>query len=297
MDSENGCRTAGYVPYQPGFEDKDHYRSFVVPEGHRLHGIVSDFYQFDSSKAGGEICVIPDGCIDLLFRYDERGAAKTIEGYHLKKVMIPISQVGSAFGVRFVPGGLSSIVKVQTSELIGEHVPMTDVLKKDHLLDQMEDAMDFSRRIEIMSEYLCRRIEKRYGSEDVVRYCTEKIIRRQGNVQVRDLSEETGYTIRYLRNLYHRHVGIAPKELCEIIQFQTSFAEFSLLQNDNKFVSLSDFAVLSGYYDQSHMNKSYRKMVGSLPQKFYTEMLPTMKKAGEEPALEVGGPFTAFADL
>jgi AraC-like DNA-binding protein len=277
MVSQNGYRNAGYVPYQPGFEGKDHYRSFIVPEGHPLHGIVSDFYQFDASSSEGEVCVIPDGCFDLLFRYDEKGASKTIEGYHLKKVVIPINQVGSAFGVRFVPGGLSGIIKAQTSELIGAHVPMTDFLKRDHLLDQMEVVADFSRRIEIMSEYLCRRIERRYGPEDVVRYCTEKIIRSQGNVQVRDLSEETGYTIRYLRNLYHRHVGISPKELCEIIQFQASFAEFSQMNHENKFISLSDFAVLAGYYDQSHMNKCYRKMVGSLPQKFYVEMLPVVK--------------------
>lgn len=277
MNTETDCRAAGYVPYQPGFEDKNHYRNFIVPEGHPLHGIVSDFYQFDSSLPNCEVCVIPDGCIDLLFRYDDRGVTKTLEGYHLKKVMIPVSQIGSAFGVRFVPGGLANIVKVQTSELIGEQVPLTDFLKKDSLLDQMDEIMDFEQRIDNISQYLFQRIKKSYGSADVVRYCTEKIISSQGNVLIGNLSEETGYTIRYLRNLYHQHVGISPKELCEIIQFQASFSEFSCLQKENKEVSLSDFAVRAGYYDQSHMNKCYHKMVGSLPQKFYTEMFPASR--------------------
>lgn len=272
MNTDNGCRTERYVPYQPGFEQKLHYRNLIVPAGHPLHGIVSDFYQFDSAAESGEVCVIPDGCMDLLFRYDGSGVMKTLEGYHLKKVVIPINQVGSAFGVRFVPGGLANVASVQSSELIGEAVPMTDFLKKDSLLERMDDLQDFDRRIEVISRYLLSRIHKNYGSADVVRYCTDRIIASQGGVHIGDLSEETGYSLRYLRILYHQHVGISPKELCEIIQFQNSYLQYAHLQKENREISLCDLAVQAGYYDQSHMNKCYHKMVGALPQKFYVEM-------------------------
>lgn len=273
MKTEHACQSAGYVPYQPGFEQKLHYRNFVVPAGHPLHGVVSDFYQFDSNSSEGEVCVIPDGCMDLLFRYDgSGGVTKTLAGYHLKKILVPINQVGSAFGVRFVPGGLANLIHVQSSELIGEQAPLTDFLKKDSLLNQMDDSQDFNQRIAVISSYILSRIHKSYGSADVVRYCTDKIISRQGNVHIGDLSKETGYSIRYLRILYHQHVGISPKELCEIIQFQNSFLQFIHLQKQNKDFNLCDLAVEAGYYDQSHMNKCYYKMVGSLPQKFYFEM-------------------------
>lgn len=260
------------MPYQPGFEQKLHYRNFIVPAGHPLYGIVSDFYQFDSVSENGEVCVIPDGCMDLLFRYEKTGVAKTLEGYHLKKVVIPIKQIGSAFGVRFVPGGLANIVSVQSSELIGEEVPMTDFFKKASLLERMDDLQDFSRRIEVISRYLLNRIHKSYGAADVVRYCTDRIIASRGSVHIGALSEETGYSVRYLRILYHQHVGISPKELCEIIQFQNSYFQFVHLQKENRKFSLCDLAVSAGYYDQSHMNKCYHKMVGTLPQKFYVEM-------------------------
>ncbi|MBR0599367.1 helix-turn-helix domain-containing protein [Sinanaerobacter chloroacetimidivorans] len=266
------CKPDNYIPYQPGFEQKIHYRNFVVPNGYPLYGIVSDFYQFDSTSSIGEVCVIPDGCIDLLFRYDRNGVTMTLEGYHRKKVVIPINQVGSAFGVRFVPGGLMNVIKVQTSDLIGSQIPLTDVVKKDLLLDLMENAQDFGERIDFISRYLLNRIHKSYGSVDIVRYCTEKIITHQGNVLIRDLSKETGYTTRYLRNLYHQHVGISPKELCEIIQFQASFMRLAILLKGNRNVSLCDIALQAGYYDQSHMNKCYQKMVGCLPQKFYSEV-------------------------
>lgn len=272
MNMENSSKSAYYVPYQPGFEQKLHYHNFIVPDRHPLYGIVSDFYQFDSNSLNGEVCVIPDGCMDLLFRYDSGNVTKTLAGYHLKKVVIPVNQVGSAFGVRFVPGGLANIIKLQTSELVGEQVPLTDLLKKDPLLDQMEETRDFGQRIAVISRYLLNQIHRSYGSADVVRYCTDKIINHQGNVHIGDLSKETGYSIRYLRILYHQHVGISPKELCEIIQFQNSFLQFAHLQKEKKEFSLCDLAVEAGYYDQSHMNKCYHKMVGSLPQKFFFEM-------------------------
>lgn len=272
MKTESVWTSANYVPYQPSFEHKLHYRNFVVPADHPLYGVVSDFYQFESASRNGEVCIIPDGCMDLLFRYDDSGVSKILAGYHLKKVVIPINQVGSAFGVRFVPGGLANIANIQSSELIGEQVPLTDLLKKDLLLDQMDECSDFSQRISMISSYLLNQIHKSYGSANVVRYCTDKIISNQGNVLISDLSRETGYSIRYLRILYHQHVGISPKELCEIIQFQNSFLRFAHLQKEHKEYSLCDLAVQAGYYDQSHMNKCYHKMVGSLPQRFYMEM-------------------------
>lgn len=261
-----------YIPFQPGFEHKIHYRNFVVPVGHPLHGMVADFYQFDSVSSEGEICVIPDGCIDLLFRYGSCGVAVTVEGYHMKKVLVPVGQVGSAFGVRFTPGGLSNFTRVQTWELVGRQVPFLEVLGASPILEQMDTAAAFEERIEIMTKYLMHQLLECQDSAGIVRFCTEKIIHCQGMVPISELSRETGYTLRHLRNLYYRHVGISPKEFCEIIQLQTSILQYALLMKRNQRVALSDFAVEFGYYDQSHMNKCYQKLVGCLPQKFYYEV-------------------------
>lgn len=269
---DHSPKPTNYVPYQPGFERKVHYRNFIVPVHHPLYGIVSDFYQFEVTSILSELFAIPDGCIDLLFRFDRDGVTKTLEGYHLKKIMIPINQAGSAFGVRFTPGGLTNIIKVQTSELIGRQIPLTDVLKTDRWLEQMDFTMGFGERIAVVTKFLMNKMQKGYGSAEIVRYCTDKIISNQGNILIGDLSRETGYTIRYLRNLYQRYVGISPKEFCEIIQFQASLLQCIHLIRSEKNISLCDIAANAGYYDQSHMNKCYYKMVGCLPQKFYKEI-------------------------
>jgi len=265
-------RSAAYIPYQPAFEQMLHYRNFTVPAGHPLYGIVSDFYQFDSASEDGTICVIPDGCMDLLFRYGDGNIVKTLEGYHRKKVVVPVKQIGSAFGVRFVPGELANLVRMQSSELIGKHAPLTDFFKKDPLLERMDELQDFDLRVETISGYLIKLVQNSRSTADIVRYCTDMIIGSRGNVQIGELSEETGYSARYLRALYHKYVGVSPKELCEIIRFQNSFLEYSLQKKARKDISLCDFAAQGGYYDQSHMNKSYRRIAGSLPGKLFIEV-------------------------
>ncbi|QOX62070.1 AraC family transcriptional regulator [Anoxybacterium hadale] len=263
---------ANYIPFQPGFEQKIHYRNFVVPADHPLHGLVADFYQFDSISAEGELCVIPDGCIDLLFRYGGCRVVMTVEGYHMKKVLIPIDQIGCAFGVRLAPGGLSNFTRIKTWELVGKQLPLTDVLEDSPILERMDLAAAFEERIAIVTEYLVRQLRKCLDSAGIVRFCTERVIHCRGHLPISELSRETGYSVRYLRNLYQRHVGISPKEFCEIIQLQTSILQYTLLMKQNQRVALSDLAIQFGYYDQSHMNKCYQKLVGSLPQKFYYEI-------------------------
>ncbi len=270
MNQDN--HSENYIPYQPGFEQRISFRHFILPAGHPLYGIVADFYQLETHSQISEVCVIPDGCIDLLFRYDKTGMTKTVEGYHRQKVMIPIHDVSSAFGVRFVPGGLMNIIDLQASELIGQQVPFTDLLEKDTLLDRMEDEHNFEDRIALISEYLLKKLYSNHRSSEIVKYCTQQIISSQGIVQITNLSKDTGYTLRYLRKLFHHYVGVSPKELCEIIQFQNSMMKLSCLQKDYKEFTLCDFAVRSGYYDQSHMNKSYQKIVGCLPKNFSMEL-------------------------
>lgn len=262
-----------YKPYQPEFEKKENYHNFIVPNSHPLFGTVSDFYQFDSlNLLDNKLCLIPDGCIDFLFKYMKDGVTKTIEGFYREKLILPINQTGCAFGVRFFPGALTNILKINASEIIGKGIPLMDLVDANDDLNKMDEATDFNQRVYLMTNYILRKIKRSYGSAEIVHYCTEKIIAYDGNISISELAQETSYTIRYLRGIFHKHVGISPKELCEIIKFQNSFVRLSKCQEDNIELSLSNFAIQSGYYDQSHMNKSYKKITGSLPKNLYTEM-------------------------
>lgn len=265
---------SGYVPYQPGFERKARYRQFVVPAGHPLFGIVSDFYQFDSDERAEDLCVLPDGCMDLLFRYGNGGTEQTLEGYYRVKVTVPANQAGSAFGVRFRPGGQFGVLPVPASELVGKRFPLRELMGNDPALERMERETEFRGRVAVASGFLMRRLRRGSGCVDLARYCADRIVSRRGELAVGELSGETGYTVRYLRDLFHRQIGVSPKELCGIVRFQSSFFLLSRLERSKRDFLLSDFAAEAGYYDQSHMNQCYRRLAGCLPRELFEEVGP-----------------------
>lgn len=263
----------GYFPYQPDFEQKQSYQNFGVTKDHALWGIVSDFYQFYVDKDSTEsICIIPDGCIDILFRYHDNHFYSTLEGFHLEKMILPIPESGLAFGIRFLPGGISSVLDVDVSSLVGRQIGLYDLFSYDDRLAKMEETFDFMDRVFLVSSFLVDQLITKHSSIQVVRNCAHKIIQSHGNLSLSVLADDTGYTLRHLRELFHRHVGISPKGLCEIVQFQQSFFQYSYLIEKYGDCNLSDLAMESGYYDQSHMNKNYRKMAGTLPLKLYLEI-------------------------
>ena len=69
---------------------------------------------------------------------------------------------------------------------------------------------------------------------------------------------------RYLERKFREQVGIAPKQLCKIIRFQSALK--SLLNNRED--SLTNIATDSSYYDQSHFIKDFKNFTGLNPSEF-----------------------------
>ena len=82
-------------------------------------------------------------------------------------------------------------------------------------------------------------------------------------MKINDLESDTGYSSRYLRKKLNTGIGVSLKTFCEIVRFQWSY---HLYQQTHGSLSLAELALQSGYYDQSHMNMSYKKLTGMLPQ-------------------------------
>lgn len=116
----------------------------------------------------------------------------------------------------------------------------------------------------IMSSYLEQRVAHNYKTNNIVNFVVREIINSQGCIAIKELEDKTGYTGRYLRKMVKDLLGISIKQFCEVIKFQWMCNYYKLRQGD---VTLSDLALQSGYYDQSHMNLSCKKLTGELPKK------------------------------
>ncbi len=96
-------------------------------------------------------------------------------------------------------------------------------------------------------EKVCRYIKQNYGK----------------NLALKDLAEVACLSPFHFQREFTRHMGITPHEYLQ--DFRISQAKKRLLQSEN----LADIAIQSGFADQSHFSRTFKKTVGISPGRYY----------------------------
>lgn len=80
------------------------------------------------------------------------------------------------------------------------------------------------------------------------------------------LAEKVNYSERNLRRIFQSELGVSPKELIRIIQFQSLLQE--LFRGTE--ATFTDVALKYGYYDQSHVIKNFKAYYGVSPRHIFS---------------------------
>lgn len=81
---------------------------------------------------------------------------------------------------------------------------------------------------------------------------------------VADLAAAAGCSPRHLERLFSRHLGLTPRTLLLVVMFQ---AALQMLMRDPG-CPLSDVAARTGFHDQSHLVRTFRRFSGGAPRDF-----------------------------
>jgi AraC-like DNA-binding protein len=81
---------------------------------------------------------------------------------------------------------------------------------------------------------------------------------------IKELERRTGFTRRYLDQIFNRHVGLSPKTLAGIFRFQKFYRKWAQgLPYEALKEEINDY-----YYDQAHFTKEFKRMTGYSPGRF-----------------------------
>jgi AraC-like DNA-binding protein len=92
------------------------------------------------------------------------------------------------------------------------------------------------------------------------------ILKNKGNISIKKITEHLHITERTLQRLFIEYVGISPKQFTKIIQFQSSVS----LISDDSYQKLTDVVYETGYADQSHFIRYFKKFTGKKPSEYKT---------------------------
>ncbi len=250
-------------PTQPYFvfDTSDFYQEIYLRQG------ISHFYSYYIEK-NVPLRIVPDGCIDLFFEYEEGRMQGYVCGTTLKYTCEECKGRDNAFGVRFMPGVQPELISCTMRELLEEKIPIESVLKGEgDWLKKMEEENDFYQKIRIFIETYTKAEKQRkkpFGRQELVQSVKQMVYESDGKIKVSEMQERTGYSARYVNSAFIEEMGFSPKTFCKIIQFQRAL-EFLNYGAPDK---MTDAAVFLGYYDQPQFIHDFSRFAGITPKKY-----------------------------
>ncbi len=225
------------------------------------YGIYEFFEASPSQEANSPI---PAGSIELRFYFTKDGVDTLLTGAALGEKEEPVADY--IFGVRFLPGRSLYFDQVSVEELVknvrtGEATELAkELVNADDLYTK---SVLFMRTYEKRYEAKTSKKELLIDTIDIDHYIRRRILERKGMLTIKELTEETGYSECYLRKIFSSMHGMPPKTYGQYIRLHHAMG---LLRDGH--MSLNDIADSCGYYDQSHMNKDFKKFMNCTPETF-----------------------------
>lgn len=90
------------------------------------------------------------------------------------------------------------------------------------------------------------------------------ILNANGAISIKKLREKLCVTERTLERHFQKEIGVTAKQFAKIIQFRSAMNQMT----EKDYISLTEIGYDSGFADQSHFIRSFKKYTGKSPKKF-----------------------------
>ncbi|MEY8687739.1 DUF6597 domain-containing transcriptional factor [Bacteroides sp. AN502(2024)] len=170
--------------------------------------------------------------------------------------------------VVFHPHAMSTFLNVPTSLFYNQEVSGYSLGDKslNELAARIFDCQDYTLCIHHIEKWLLSRIA---DSLSTAAYRIERIgaavrqIYITPQIPVTELSSIACLSKKQFERLFHSFVGINPKEYACIVRFQKALAQMQHQAGEE--INLAQIAYTSGYADQSHFIREFKKFSGYTP--------------------------------
>lgn len=237
---------------------------------------ISHFYSFTKNEKNSErVIVVPDGCVDIIFCYNNNNCWATINGTVLKAATPCFEEKGfyEVFGIRFLPGVVPAGFSIKSAELLNEKIPLEKVEIEHGFTKLMLSKTSFADRHATFMEYYLKYYSRQrdFDSKNLLnKYLISEMVSSSGMKPIAKIVEKSGYSDRYVNKSFKENFGIVPKHFAKIMRFQYML-DLITFGKDQK-IDFANLAATLGYYDQSHMIKEFKDYTEITPHKYIKMM-------------------------
>ena len=260
----------------------------------RLRHFIKCYWVFecDAPREGApEERVVPDGHPELVFHFGDAFSAARVDiggnavlerqpvslfaGQITGPLMLRANGRAGILSVRFQPWGARRLLGLPMFEATNAWIATDDL--PGHWLDGVGDAIaagrtDLQRVAAIESALLKRAARVALEPDAMLSTCVVALHALRDQPLLPDLGRLSGLSARQLERRFNDAIGVSPKLLGSILRFRALFDALNEAAGDVSHAPWLDAAIATGYFDQAHMIRDFRRFAGQPPQAFYRSL-------------------------
>jgi AraC-like DNA-binding protein len=225
-----------------------------------LHALIACRWlrELPAGDATDSTLVLPDGCVDVLWRDGEL----VVAGIDRTAWWSPVRAGSTIAGIRLRPGIAGSVFGVPASELLDVRVPLQEILgsASSEFTERLAGAPGHDAEHLLLEGLVASAIADR--SPDPLVLAATRRLGFPGS-RVDELADALGISERQLRRRFHQSVGYGPKTLDRILRFRRLVSQARAVSGGE--VDLARLAADLGYADQAHMTRDCVRLTGMPP--------------------------------
>lgn len=236
--------------------------------GRRVEHLWMETFQGAPAHAHAAWRIVPDPCAHLLYHRisprDGKGTSHRLLMAGPRTVAVDIDKTRRSMtaGVRLRPWAAPSLFGLSAGELTDGTVAFEDLVGAEaRNLEERLRAAPADRVPAILASWL---VERATGSEtSAERRARAAVSRLCRQASCGEAARSVGVGTRRLRALMRDQVGLSPKTVARIARLHGALRQ---ARAAGPVVSWARVATSSGYYDQAHMVREFRRFLGETPE-------------------------------
>jgi AraC-like DNA-binding protein len=166
----------------------------------------------------------------------------------------------------FQPHGFYTLFNISPFEILNKIVWSGDIFNLEIKLlhERLYAAKSLTIRAELADTWLLQYLNRKKSVDyrDRITIAANLITKNAGLINLNKLAGYTCMSMRNFERIFTNETGMSPKQLCCISRFNNAL-EVKLNHPDMKWIGV---AHQSGYFDQMHLIKDFKRFCGEAPQ-------------------------------
>jgi AraC-like DNA-binding protein len=214
-------------------------------------------HRLSRDDGGKAIAVVPDGCVDLLWR-DGR---LSVVGPDIVAAHPVLRPGGTILGLRFQPGAALNWLGLPMSEIVGREIELADLWggKASEISMRLADVATLAGQANLLQELLLQIMPAiaAPGGDATMMFAFLQRHAGDADRKMSLLRDRLDVSERTLRRRSHDYFGYGAKTLDRILRFQ----RFQTLVGAS-CAPLAIVAAEAGYADQAHLSREIKSLCG-----------------------------------